>query len=136
MNYKSVFFVLGMTFLLACTEVSEDLEVKIYGQGAGYSGTYAVDDASEEYPFECTASTSDIYQHTETVTVTEQVVINIFPEASADEDDADDETDMTALTCRITNDAGEIVFEESYSISSTGMKSFVYKLGDELSTDS
>lgn len=135
MRTNTVRFILSMALLSGCAEITEELEVKIYGQGAGFTGTYTVDGASEESSFVCNGTTSDVYRYVETVTVTEKLEINIFPLATDDDDEDKDETDMTQLTCKIYDSASDLVFEESYSINSTAMKSFVYEIGDTISTD-
>lgn len=123
---------LGTLVFPSCTEDPVSLTVKIYGQGAGYTGTYTIDNSEDDISFKGSETTSNVFLYTTTVEIADQIVIDIFPEP--DEDDTD-ETDMTDLTCRIFNDSGSIVYETSYSISSALMKTFVYDLDDTVSTD-
>ena len=114
---------------LACTETATDLQLEIIAQGAGFSGQYTVDD-DEATDFEVSASTSDIYRFTESVSIVDSLVIDVFPSPTADGDDDSDATDMTGLTCRIKDVNGDTAYEESYTISTTMMKTFEFSVDD------
>jgi hypothetical protein len=125
--------------LASCESSSTKIHFKLYGQGASFSGEYTVDDGDESSDFTAEESTTDVFVYrSDTVEVSSSVAIDVFPEATADTDDDDDETDMTSLTCKVFDSNGTLLYEDTYSITSTHMKTFTFNLDsatDSTSTD-
>jgi hypothetical protein len=123
--------------LAACESSPTEIRFKLYGQGACFAGVYAIDDG-DEIAFTGAESTTDVYLYSETVDIEDSVVIDVFPESTDDTDDDGDETEMTSLTCKVFDSEGELLYDETYSITSTHMKTFTFNLDDgtgETSTD-
>ncbi|MCK9460063.1 MAG: hypothetical protein M0R80_10525 [Proteobacteria bacterium] len=115
-----------------CESYPTEVTFKLYGQGASFSGIYAIDDG-DGVDFLGEESSTDVYLFSETVEIEDAITIDVFPDATADTDD-DDETDMTDLTCKVFDSDDELLYEKAYSITSTHMKTFVFSL-DGTTTD-
>ena len=116
---------LALGAVTACTTDPVSLKIKLYGQGANFTGRYALDDNEEEVDFSGSETTSGVYLYSTSVEAADRVIIDVFPEA-----DDDGETDMTDLTCRIYDADGNTVYENSIAISSTLMKTFEFDVED------
>jgi hypothetical protein len=127
----------AVLMLAACESSPTEIKFKLYGQGAGFSGEYSID-GGDEVSFASTESSTDVYLYSETVKIKDSVIIDVFPDATDDATDDDDETDMTSITCKVSDSNGTLLYEDTYSITSTHMKTFTFNLdsaNDDTSTD-
>ena len=122
---KAFWGLVAAVVLSACDPQPVSLQLKLYGQGAGFTGQYTVDDGEDVTNFTASETTSGVYLYSTSLEAAEGVIVDVFPEG-----DEDGDTDMTDLTCRIFDEAGTVVYESSLSISSVLMKTFVFNISD------
>jgi len=121
--------------LASCETAPTEIHFKLYSQGAGFSGEYNIDDSEDAFDFTSEESTSDVFVYrSSTMEIEDAITIDVFPTSAGDADD-EDETDMSSLTCKIFDEDGETLYAETYTISSTHMKTFSFDLDDAEDTD-
>ena len=115
-----------------CEIEPENVTIIVYGQGANFTGEYMLDGGSEASYFQGAESSSAVFKYSSMVGIEQSILVNIFPEPSDDADDDNNETDMTDVTLRVLDEDGDIVYESSYTVSSTLMKTFEFDLDEQV----
>ena len=118
-----------------CEYEPEEVTFVVYGQGGNFSGEYILDNQAEAYYFQGEETSSGIFKYSQLVAIEESILVNIFPEPTDDADDDNDESDMSDVTFRVLDEDGDIVYETSYAIYSTLMKTFEFDLDEQTYDD-
>ena len=131
-NWLQIILIWSCLWLLSACDFSDTTNVTIalYGQGGNFSGEYTLDDDSVSTGFSGDESSSDIFKYHKDITIENKVTVDVYPQT----DDGADDPDLTDLTFRVFSEDGNIVYESSYAISSSLMKTFIYRVSDTQTT--